>query len=197
VLEGEKSSTALPQMLELSIHVLDIVQNSVAAGATLVEILVTDDFEKDLMTIKIRDNGEAMDIELLQRAADPFTTTKPSKKVGLGLSLLAQAAQDAGGKFEIDSVPGKGTSVSASFVLSSVDRMPLGDMRSTVLSLVFGSPEIDFAYTHRRDDRTYTFDTREVRGLTGGHLASDATTVRLVREMLEGAADMLTPGKSC
>ncbi len=182
-------------MLELSIHVLDIVHNSVAAGATFIEIVVTEDSEKDLMTIKIRDNGKAMDSELLRKAADPFTTTKPSKKVGLGLSLLAQAAQDAGGAFEIDSVPGKGTSVAASFTLSSVDRMPLGDMRSTLLSLVFGSPEIDFAYTRRRDDQTYTFDTREVRRLTGGHLASDAATVRLVREMLEGVTDVLTRSK--
>jgi len=178
-------------MLELSIHVLDIVHNSVAAGATLIEILVTEDFEKDLLTIEIKDDGEAMNKELLHRAADPFTTTKAKKKVGLGLSLLAQAAEDAGGEFKIDSVPGEGTYVIATFVLSSVDRMPLGDMRPTLLSLVFGSPEMDFAYTHRRAGKTYTFDTREARRLTGGHLASDAPTVRLVRDMLDKETDSL------
>jgi anti-sigma regulatory factor (Ser/Thr protein kinase) len=178
-------------MLELSIHVLDIVQNSVTAGATLIEILVCEDLERDLLTIKIKDNGHAMDMEMLRKAADPFVTTKPNKKVGLGLSLLAQAAQDASGGFEIDSVPGKGTSVTASFVLSSVDRMPLGDMKSTLLSLVFGAPEIDFVFSHKIGERTYTFDTREVRRLTGGALTSDAKTVRLVRRMLEEAADVL------
>lgn len=178
-------------MLELSIHVLDIVQNCVAAGATLVEILVTEDFARDLLTMKIKDNGSGMDVEMLRKAADPFVTTKPNKKVGLGLSLLAQAAQDASGEFEIDSAPGKGTSVTASFVLSSVDRMPLGDMKSTLLSLVFGAPELDFVFSHTRGERTHTFDTREVRRLTGGGLASDARTVRLVREMLERATGNL------
>ncbi|MBN2209482.1 MAG: ATP-binding protein [Candidatus Coatesbacteria bacterium] len=178
-------------MLELSIHVLDIVQNSVAAGATFIEILITEDLERDLLTIEIKDNGHAMDAEMLRKAADPFVTTKPNKKVGLGLSLLAQAAQDASGEFEIDSVPGKGTSVTASFVLSSVDRMPLGDMTSTLLSLVFGATELDFAFSHKRGNRMFAFDTREVRRLTGGALTSDAKTVRLIRRMLEGAADML------
>lgn len=174
-------------MLELSIHVLDIVQNSVAAFATIVEISVTEDTEKDLMSIEIRDNGSAMDSEMLLRAADPFVTTKPGKEVGLGLSLLSQAARDTGGGFEIDSVPGRGTTVTASFVLSSVDRMPLGNMKSTLLSLVFGSTETDFVYTHKSNGQTFTFDTREVRKLTGGTLTSDAKTVRLVREMFEGA----------
>lgn len=172
-------------MLELSIHILDIVQNSIAAGATWVEVLALEDLEGDLMTIKITDNGRAMNSELARRATDAFVTTKQDKQMGLGLALLAQAARDAGGAVKIDSVPGRGTTVTATFVLSSVDRMPLGDMKSTMLSLVFGSPEMDFAYVHKKGAATCTFDTRNVRRLTGGQLKSDSKTIRLVREMLE------------
>lgn len=174
-------------MLELSNHVLDIVQNSTAASATIVEITIVEDTEKDLMKIEIKDNGSAMDSEMLSKAVDPFVTTKPGKKVGLGLSLLAQAARDTGGDFEIDSAPGRGTAVTATFVLSSIDRMPLGNMKSTMMSIVFGAPETDFVYAYRRNGQTFTFDTREVKRITGGPITSDGRTIRLVREMLQGA----------
>ncbi|MCD6328199.1 ATP-binding protein [bacterium] len=176
-------------------HVLDIVQNSVAADATLIKILIAEDFESDLLTISIADNGKAMTKEMLSRVVDPFVTTKANKKVGLGLSLLAQAAEDAGGEFSIDSVLGEGTVVVASFALSSVDRMPLGDMKSTLLSLVFGAPEVDIIYEHRTCERAFTFDTREVKRLTGSALTSDTRTVRLVREMLDEVTDLPSMGK--
>ena len=178
-------------MLELSIHILDIVQNSVAAGATLIEIHITEDHEKDLMTIQIRDNGKAMDSEILDKVTDPFTTTKQDKEVGLGLALISQAAKEAGGDLEVESVPGKGATVTASFVLSSIDRMPLGDMKSTILSLVFGAPEVDFAYVHNNGVQKCTFDTRDVRKMTGGKLLSDAKTIRLVRGMLESQIERI------
>jgi len=178
-------------MLELSIHVLDIVQNSVAAGATRIEIHVTEDLKRDLMTIEIIDNGKAMDSEMLDKVTDPFTTTKQDKEVGLGLALISQAAKEAGGGLEVKSVPGQGTTVTASFMLSSIDRMPLGDMKSTILSLVFGSPEIDFAYMHKKGIETCTFDTRDVRKMTGGQLFSDARTIRLVREILESQLEKI------
>ena len=184
------------QMLELSNHILDIAQNSIAAGATLIEIEVTEDLERDLMTVEIRDNGKAMDSEMLRRVIDPFVTTKQGIEVGLGLPLLAQAARDAEGEFDIASVPGKGTAVTASFTLSSVDRMPLGDMKATLLSLVFGAPEIDFAYTHNRQKRTFTFDTREVRKLSEAPLTSSAKTVRLVRAMLQREEDIFARDES-
>ncbi|MBN1592145.1 MAG: sensor histidine kinase [Candidatus Coatesbacteria bacterium] len=171
-------------MLELSNHVLDIAQNSTAAGAELVEIEIDEDFENDLMTVVIRDDGCAMDEEILKIAADPFVTTKAGKKVGLGLPLLAQAAMDAEGEFDISSTPGVGTTVTASFRLSSVDRMPLGNMKSTMLSLVFGAPEIDFVYTRKRGERSYRFDTREVRNLGDGTMLSSAKTIQMVQSML-------------
>ncbi len=178
-------------MLELSIHVLDIVQNSVAAGATLIEIHITEDLERDLMTIEIIDNGKAMDSEMLGKVTDPFMTTKQDKEIGLGLALISQAAKETGGGLEVESVPGRGTTVTASFVLSSIDRMPLGDMESTILSLLFGSPEIDFIYVHKKGVQTCTFDTRDVRKMTGGQLLSDAKTIRLVRELLENQLERI------
>jgi len=170
-------------MYELSIHILDVAQNAVNAGANLVEIDVIEDESKDLLTIRIADDGCGMDAELLKGASDPFVTSH-EKDVGLGLPLLKRAAEEAGGGLDIESTPGKGTAVTAYFVLSSIDRLPLGDLSSTMLSLVFGAPQTDFVYRHVRNSKESVFDTRKVKELVGGDVRSDVRTIRLVRQML-------------
>ena len=144
-------------------HILDIVENSIAAMAKRIEIRIDEDQEKDLVTIEIKDDGKGMDEQTAKKALDPFFTTRTTRKVGLGLSLLAQAAKDSEGMFDLSSESGKGTTVNATFRLSHPDCKPMGDIGQTIQVLVTSHPEIDFLYEHKNDNSTYRFDTREVR----------------------------------
>ena len=150
-------------MEDLSLHILDIVENSISAMARRIEIRVDEDRAKDLVTIEIKDDGNGMDEQTLKKALDPFFTTRTTRKVGLGLSLLAQAAKDSEGTFDLSSCPGEGTTVNATFRLSHPDCKPMGDIGQTIQVLVMSHPEIDFLYEHKKDNSTYRFDTREVR----------------------------------
>ena len=146
-------------MREIALHILDIVENSVKAKATLVEVII--EAKNNLLTVTIRDNGKGMDKEFLARVTDPFTTTRTTRKVGMGIPLLKQAAETAGGEFAITSELGKGTEVKASFVIDNIDRMPLGNVAETAVTVL--NPEVDFVWVYTVEDRTFTFDTREVR----------------------------------
>lgn len=150
-------------MQDLSLHVLDVVENSLRSNAKRVEIRLIEDPERDLLELQIKDDGEGMDPETLSRATDPFFTSKADKKVGLGLALLAQAAREAGGKLDIASSRGAGTTVRAVFRNSHPDRKPLGDMAATLQTLVGGNPDVDFLYEHRKGTEMIRFDTREIR----------------------------------
>lgn len=150
-------------MLELSLHILDIVENSTRAGAKTVEIIIREETDKDLLAIEINDDGSGMDETTLKRLTDPFFTTKSVRKIGLGLPLLAQAAEAAGGKLAVKSSPGKGTAVTALFKLNHIDRQPLGDMASTLVAMITGNPDRDFIYRHWHDGNDYLLDTREIK----------------------------------
>lgn len=150
-------------MLELSLHILDIVENSVRAMAGTVFITLTEDPDRDMLTLEIRDDGHGMSEDELKRAMDPFYTTKKVRRVGLGLPMLAQAAQNAGGNFEIASKPGEGTTVTVSFQLSHIDRQPLGDLPGTLATLIAGNPDTRFVYRHQRRNDTYVLDTDEIK----------------------------------
>jgi len=150
-------------MKELSLHVLDIVQNSVSAGATLIEINITEDIADDLMTIEIKDNGRGMDENALKKVKDPFFTTRTTRKVGLGVPLFEQAAKCCGGELDILSRAGEGTSIRASFIRSHIDRAPLGSMADTMVLLAAANPELDFVYRHRVDGQEFVLDTREIK----------------------------------
>lgn len=148
-------------MEDLSLHILDIAENSIAAAAKRIEIRINEDKDKDLLTIEIIDDGKGMNEHTLQKALDPFFTTRTTRKVGLGLSLLAQAARESGGKVELSSKPHRGTTVKATFRLSHPDCKPMGNINETMCTLVAAHPEINFIYEHRKDNSTYRFDTRE------------------------------------
>ena len=150
-------------MEDFSLHILDIVENSIAAMAGRIEIRIDEDQAKDLVTIEIKDDGNGMDEQTLKKALDPFFTTRTTRRVGLGLSLLNQAAKDSEGTFDLSSEPGEGTTVNATFRLSHPDCKPMGDIGQTIEVLVMSYPEIDFLYEHKNDNSTYRFDTREVR----------------------------------
>ena len=150
-------------MEDLSLHILDVVGNSLRSGAKLVEISVIEDMDQDLLTLEIKDDGQGMDPETCARATDPFFTTKPGRRIGLGLALLAQAAREGGGGFDLSSQPGGGTCVRATFRHGHPDRRPLGNIAETLHTLVAGHPEVDFVYEHRMGAEIARLDTRELR----------------------------------
>ncbi len=150
-------------MLTLAAHILDITENSIRAGATLIEISIDEDSPRDLLTIEILDNGHGMSQEMLQKVLDPFFTTKTVRRVGLGIPLLKEAAERAGGVFSINSQENQGTKIKATFGLRHLDRQPLGDIINTIIILIIANSEVDFFYKHRHNDRRFGVDTREIR----------------------------------
>ena len=151
-------------MEDLSLHILDIAENSISASAKRIEIRIDENEVKDLLTIEIKDDGKGMDEQTLQKALDPFFTTRNTRRVGLGLSLLAQAARETDGNLVLDSRNGQGTTVKATFSFSHPDRKPMGDILETIRTLVVGYPGVDFLYEHKKNDSIYRFDTRETDG---------------------------------
>lgn len=154
-------------MTEISLNVLDVAENSTRAGASLVSITVAVDTAGDTLTIVIEDDGCGMTPEQVAHVTDPFFTTRKTRKVGLGIPFFKYAAESTGGSFTIDSKPGKGTTVTAVFGLSHIDRMPLGDMNSTIETLITCHLDTDFLYTYRYNDASFELDTREFRAILG------------------------------
>lgn len=150
-------------MEDLSLHILDVAENGITAGADLVRITVREDLGSDRLEITVEDNGRGMDAEFLRRVLDPFVTTRTTRKVGLGLSLFQQSAQEAGGDLRIESTPGKGTKVTVCMSHSHIDRKPMGNLADTLVTLIEGNPGVDFVYSHRKNGGEYLFDTREIR----------------------------------
>lgn len=155
-------------MRELSLHIMDIMQNSVTAGSKLTELVLNEQPEEDLLEFTITDNGCGMDEEMLLRVTDPFTTGRTTRRVGLGIPLLKLAAETAGGGIEISSKVGEGTRILAKFCYNHIDREPLGDMAETVHQLITSYEEVDFIYKHVVEDREFTLDTREIKKILGG-----------------------------
>ncbi len=154
-------------MEELSLHILDIVQNSIAAGATLIEIEIAEDTDADTLTVTIKDNGKGMSEETVKAVTDPFTTSRSTRRVGLGIPLLKLAAELTGGKLEISSELAVGTIIKTVFGHSHIDRQPLGDMASTIHQLVVMNEAIDFLYTHKVNSKEISLDTKELRNILG------------------------------
>ena len=153
-------------MKELSLHLLDVAKNSVTAGAGRVEITLNEDSE-GWLTIAIRDDGRGMDPEFLSQVTDPFTTTRTTRKVGLGLSLYRMAAEQTGGSLEIQSEVGKGTAVTARFLLRHLDCPPLGDLAGTIALIIQVSPDIELSYRHTTPSGTAELSTAELREILG------------------------------
>lgn len=162
-------------MKDLSLHVLDLSQNSVSAGASLVSISILEETAADRMTICIEDNGKGMDKEFLERVMDPFVTTRTSRKVGLGIPLMQAACKRCEGDLVIESEKNVGTKLTATFKRSHIDRAPIGNMTETMLSLILAgsnkSKIIDFVYRHVIDHEEFCMDTREIRTALGSEVS--------------------------
>lgn len=165
---------------------MDIVQNSISAGAACITVGICEDTSQDCLTISIADNGRGMTAEQVVHVTDPFFTTRTTRKVGLGIPLFKMEAEMTGGGLRIQSEPGKGTVVTAEFVPSHVDFIPLGDINGTVLLLITCNPDLDFVFHHSVDDRAFTLDTRELRGILGEDVALNTPEVTAwIRDFLE------------
>ena len=143
-------------MEDLSLHVLDIVENAVAAGATRVWIAINENAARDILSLRVTDNGRGMSVRERARALDPFFTTG-RKRTGLGLPLLAHTAELCGGKLDIKTTRGRGTTVAARFTLSHVDRPPLTRISETLMTLFFGHPDTEFRYRHSRNGNVFSY----------------------------------------
>jgi nitrogen fixation/metabolism regulation signal transduction histidine kinase len=152
---------------ELSLHILDIVQNSISAEASFIEMIIHEDDKSNSMTIEITDNGRGMSRELLEKVTNPFITTRKTRKVGLGISLFKAACERCNGKFYIDSKLREGTKIYASFEKNHIDRAPLGDMVNTIIILILSNEKIDYLYKHSINENEFILDTREVRKVLG------------------------------
>jgi 3',5'-nucleoside bisphosphate phosphatase len=165
-LTGEGGRTILGggrPMEDLALHILDIAQNSLEAGASEIEIEILEDLGNDRLTIRVRDNGRGMDSQTAAKVTDPFFTTRTTRKVGLGLPLMAAAAKASGGALTIDSNPGHGTTILATFGHGHIDRAPLGDVEATLMVLLAGQPNKDILFRHQVEDRVFEMDSRDFR----------------------------------
>lgn len=183
-------------MRELSLHILDIAENGITAGADCIKILINEARrDEDLLTITIEDNGRGMPSEKLAKPTDPFITTRTTRRVGLGLSLLAAAADRCGGKLEIESEPGRGTRVETTFRYNHIDRAPVGDMASTITTLIMGNPQVDFVYTHIVDGEDFVLDTRDLKAGTQDQSLTDPVLIFHLTRRIRDSLNKLAGGR--
>jgi len=187
---------------DLSQHILDIAENGVKAGATLLHLTIEEDFVADTLRIVVQDNGSGMNAETLAKVEDPWFTTRTTRNVGLGIPFFKQAAEMCGGTFDITSEPGVGTITEATFQHSHIDRPPLGDLAGTLLCMIVGFEGVDVLYEHRVDARedteredtgcVFTLDTRDIRNILGDDVPfSDPDVLAFLNESLhEGWASL-------
>ena len=190
-------------MEELSLHLLDLVENAIRAQADVIKIKIHEEPGQDMLCMLVEANGNGMEPELAAQASDPFCTTRTTRRVGLGLSLLKANAQLCDGDLTVESKPGQGTRVKAWFSLNHIDRQPLGDWPATIAGLILTQREVEFVYSHKVGDEEFELDTRELRqemrqelrqglGREPGQdaLADPAVTAMLREQMKQALAAM-------
>ena len=177
-------------MREIALHLLDIAENSVAAESKNISIHIHEDLLHDLLMVSVIDDGRGMDAETAQQVQDPFYTTRNTRNVGLGIPLLKLAAEQAEGRFSLQSQPGKGAWVEAEFRHSNIDRMPLGDLSSTFLTLLVAHPQIDWTFLYRVTDRNkasrdFLFQSAELKSELGDISLTEPEVLTFLRGVIE------------
>lgn len=171
-------------MKSIAYHLLDIAHNALRARATLVEITLVEDNTSDLLRLQVSDDGCGMDEDTCHQAIDPYYTSRKSRHVGLGLSLLKQNSERTGGRFYLESTPGQGTTVQADFVKSHLDLPAIGDLPGTLYQIIVGNPERDFIYHHRLDQDGFDLNTREIREALEGWPLNHPAIKGDIRELI-------------
>lgn len=181
-------------MRELSLHILDVLQNAREAGANMAWLTIDENEAADRLVITVEDNGRGMHPETLKKVLDPFFTSRTTRHVGLGLPLFAAAADRCNGGLEIESTPGEGTKITATFQLSHMDRAPLGNVAGSILAFLMGEPPCDLLFLHRIDGRRFVLDTRRVREELGTIPLSHPSVRQWLQEYIEQQEEMLRGG---
>ena len=171
-------------MKELALHILDIAQNSITAGARNIAIGIVEDELANTYTIRVEDDGCGMSEEMVKRVTDPYITSRTTRKVGMGISLLMHSAEQAGGHLNIESEIGKGTKLEAMFVHNHIDRPELGDMAGVMTLLIGANPEIRFQYWHQKNEKEFTLDTDEIKETLEGIPINEPEVLKFIREMI-------------
>jgi len=178
-------------MRELSLHLLDIAENGVSAGAQNITITIVEDLRTDRLKLAVEDDGRGMDAAMVEQVTNPFITTRTTRKVGLGIPLLKLAAEMCDGSLTVESTPNVGTTVNVDFRRSHIDRMPLGDVVGTLLALLVGWPQVHWVLRYRVDDEEFVFDDAPIKEELGDLPLSDPEVIGFLRGALrEGIADV-------
>ena len=172
-------------MRELALNVMDVAQNSISAGASLITLTVAEDSAADRLSITLEDNGCGMTEEQVRSVVDPFYTTRTTRKVGMGIPLFKMAAEQTGGSLYIFSKVGLGTNVQAVFNTDHVDFTPLGDINATIVTLVTMNTDRDFLFRRKRDEREFVLDTAEVKSVLAGVPLNEPAVVQWIKGYLE------------
>lgn len=171
-------------MKELSLHIYDLLENSIAANATLIYLTINDSKTDNVYAFTIEDNGRGMSREFLAKVTDPWTTTRTTRKVGMGLPLIKMNTENAGGGTQIESEEGKGTTLKFWFQHNHIDRPPMGDIAGTIVMLCSQYQSIHFIYKHITDSGEYIFDTEEVKEALDGISIQEISVMRYLKEMI-------------
>lgn len=182
-------------MKELSLNILDITHNSIKAKAETIEISIDEQQSENLLKITIQDDGCGMNEAFLRGVTDPFVTTRTTRKVGLGIPLFKQSAEDAGGSFSISSKVGEGTVVCATFQIDHLDRMPIGDMSSTMVSLIQANDRIRFVYKHKTNQGAFVLDTNDLHAQLGDVPLSEPMVLNWIEEYINEKLEDIQGGK--
>ena len=181
-------------MRELSLNILDIVQNSISAGASLTEIVVNENTKDKTLLIGIYDNGCGMTEEQVKSVIDPFFTTRTTRKVGMGIPLFKMSCEQTGGKFTIESEKGVGTKINALYKTDSIDFTPLGDIASTIVTIVSMNADKEFLYRRVLDDKEFIFSTVEIKKILDGVPLSEPSVMNWIEEYLNEQYNELLKG---
>lgn len=181
-------------MRDFSLHIMDIIENGLNGGATLIGLTVVEERKNNWLRVTITDNGRGISENVLKKVLDPFYTTRITRRVGLGLSLFREASKRCDGEFSIISEEGKGTQVDATFRLDHIDLPPMGDLASTMTTLIAGNPGVDFVYAHEMEGDTFQLDTRDIREEIDGVEISHPQVVKYIGDMIRESLDELSKG---
>ena len=171
-------------MRDISLHIMDIMQNSIDAGASEIGLILETKTDEDLLYVTIIDNGCGMDEEFLKRVTDPFTTSRTTRQVGLGISMFRLSGEICGGSFELWSEKGKGTSITVSYGISHIDRIPLGEIGNAVSSTILSYPLVKYTMMTKGGNMEISFDTDEVKKRIAGVSVSEYNVIKWVREYI-------------
>lgn len=180
-------------MKEISLHLLDIAENSIAAGAKRIRIIVKEDSRSDLLQMIIEDNGRGMSADMVKRVVDPFTTTRTTRKVGLGIPLLKASAEACNGFLTIESQIGMGTKLTVQFQRSHIDRMPLGDLITTILNLLVANPQVHWIFKYEYNGNFFCFDDVPIKNELHDLPLTEPAILKCIKEMLKSGIMEVNP----